>query len=282
MQSVIARLENAPFKDLAVDVLRSLYDANALVTNANKGKSVILAHNLALNLAQARAYLFIYNWITDYGPEIAKLVINAQHEGTLERDFPAFQDLVQFVQTKVAETLKPLQTAPSLAILGKARTTASRSLASVPNSLFTHLVPSSTSGITGLSVAFPALSNDKALTPQDFQKPQVIRSVEIDLLFEILTQMAITTIPTSKGSSPIEEDLRWVYIVRGAIVEAILDVFDDDGVFCLPAMACALVSPWRLFRSGRKPVKLKCAPPSSERQHPIEAATRMFGTKLQE
>ena len=48
-----------------------------------------------------------------------------------------------------------------------------------------------------------------------------------------------------------------------------------------PVPPCTSPALQRPLIVGRKPVNSKWSPPSSDRQQPIDAATRMFGMKLQ-
>ncbi|KAK1222943.1 hypothetical protein PQX77_014220 [Marasmius sp. AFHP31] len=198
----------------------------------------------ALNQALGRAYLFVYSWYTDYGPYFVRVLIASGIAGTINTLFPAYSAFI----SRLITSARALEQA-----LGPRGMTYSKLQNSPQATLLTVTFPIETLSpflpdiAAPLSLMWPKRSARGQVTLEKWLEEPLLEFLSEHFLLN-RTQV-IATIKHANNPNHVRGKDEWV--VRGAFAEALVDVFDDDGILGLEAVHLAFNHPLPFFTQQR-------------------------------
>ncbi|KAL0064222.1 hypothetical protein AAF712_008802 [Marasmius tenuissimus] len=214
-------------------IVCSLHVAQTAQLNADGNAGLLTIIKLALTLMSCRALLFLYRWHVVYGPLIASQLFNPD---TPPSSFASLQSLKQTIQAFIEKHKQsPRQTGSG-----------SRKLV-IQASVLPEWLPSKSRTYEYVlpdSLGLTQPGNDRKACIMVFTQ-FISRHALLDSLKAMDTKWG----RPNQGQEI--EDIQSRALVRGGVLDALVEAFDNDGIFCAPGIDHVLVSPWLLFGKAK-------------------------------
>ncbi|KAJ8094922.1 hypothetical protein PM082_010138 [Marasmius tenuissimus] len=206
--------------ELMMPLVQQVTEVFSMTACIGYKKSLLQCKDHALQQAYARGCLFIYSWYLEYGPSMADSLVTCCSTGIPPTDYSPLFPVVQSIVTAVQEMK-----------------TAVIPVESFINLLCTQKTP--------ISIPLGAVN----LRPGE--QRDSMHCVSVQAVITFLTEHII--LPNIKIALQDPNGDKDKAICKGFLCEALLDVFDDDGIFCTDRVFRTLESPWKLWGIDMKP-----------------------------
>ncbi|KAL0569462.1 hypothetical protein V5O48_012502 [Marasmius crinis-equi] len=221
----------------AEQIIQSLQNAQHTHLASNSSSALARINEYAFNLANSRSLLFIYHWVIIYGPRVADTL------------FPPSRST-----TKTPSSLQPLADHIYAQLLEEKRnsTKASGSY-KVPASI----LPSWITRVSAFSI-FELDVPAQGLSRTNEQLKIAFRTAFTEFIAMHTLAVGLRAFDRTHSRAKQTQTHRAILdrcLVRGAILDALLDVLDDDGIFCSPSLIPVLETPWRILGGGNARVE---------------------------
>ncbi|KAF9048078.1 hypothetical protein BDZ89DRAFT_1127035 [Hymenopellis radicata] len=224
---------------LGVQILNTLQLACQMQGKTDDAIRELDAIQRALTHISCRSLVFIYHWQIDYSVRLGSDIF-ALPADILLIQFPSFAALAAAIRTFLLEEKtarhKTATFSPSPSIL--------------PAGL--HFAAGDNPSLHIPNVASLKLRNSEL----DFQLKACI-SIFVNFIAMNSLADALKEVDSSSNvKSAVDGDIPAVYdqcLVRGAMLDSVLDAVDDDGIFCAPEIREVLHTPWLIISVSQRP-----------------------------
>ncbi|KAF9014645.1 hypothetical protein BDZ89DRAFT_1142136 [Hymenopellis radicata] len=237
LQTTTKMVEDADYRinnALGLRVLDTLILACQMPEKARRAERELDVIRRAIQHISCRSFLFIYHWQVDYGIDLASMLF-ALGEDALQSQYPSFAALTNAIRRFVGDIRDH----------EPQRTTFTVEAALVPEPL---RLPHHSS----FSLYIQKVS-DLKLKKGDAQfTPACVRIFVHFIAFNILAYALKEVDQRANRRNDDNSNLAAVYdrcLIRGAILDCLLDAVDDDGIFCADGVKDVLETPWMVLKS---------------------------------
>ncbi|KAL0057498.1 hypothetical protein AAF712_015860 [Marasmius tenuissimus] len=227
---------------LMLPVIKKVREAVEVTSRIRNESALLKIKQFALNQALSCALLFIYTWVIDYGPTMAYSLVCAHRKDpvVLAEQNSVLYPVVNLIVAQVDA-------------MAKARISRKCVHKDLPED--ERMVKISPDHVTGLLpdcrdlivIDLSAINMDRH-TPIQAN----IDKVALDIIQHFLTDHVIM----AQAKAAFQDDSAdqcAKHVCRGFLCEALLDVFDNDGMFCAENVRDALDTPWRFWGANKAP-----------------------------
>ncbi|KAL0568259.1 hypothetical protein V5O48_013731 [Marasmius crinis-equi] len=197
----------------------------------------------ALNQAIGRAFLFVYSWYTDYGPHLVKTLLSASASSLLKESYPQYYPLVHHLMNCARQLKDKLATR---GMTFKRLQDKESSLLTVvfPLESITPLFPNAA---TPLSVTLPAMNARNPPALEDWLRQPLLDFLSEHLVVAPTKASSAAKPAVTQSTASLQHMGVHEWVIRGALADALVDVFDDDSVLGLDLVHSAFNFPNAFF-----------------------------------
>lgn len=215
---------------LGVQICRTLHTSWKMRDELQQEAESVEVLHRALTVIHARSLIYLWRWITIYGPNLANTIF--QLSGTeREEEFPDFAPMAGFIELWVKNLPTRVAAKDVKAI-------------EIPS----ELLPEVLREAAGKPISLPKNVNFRAEN-----RAESVRLIFMEIVNHLVVTPQLSTIdvffsPKAKASA-IPEMVLCRCLVRAALLETLVQVLDDDGILSSADIAPCLSTPWMLFKS---------------------------------